>query len=494
MKNSIGLKLTVGITGLILIFLIFLLGMNRFFLEKYYQVQTKKILLLTSKTIDNYNTINEDNVEEMDRIERTKGVKIFIISKDLKSVFEVKKDPEPIRLKEPNFRGGKAKFRMAERMVSAIQRRKNELDEKKFIFQVRLEPDARINNIEIIYKMENGNYLLILKPMVALKESAQIASRFFIISGITTLLLALLFGIIFAGKFTKPIKELNIIAKEMADMNFTKKYAGDETDEIGELGKSINILSENLNVTITELKMANEKLQAEVEHERRLEKMRKEFVSGVSHELKTPVSLIQGYAEGLKYNVNDDDESKAFYCEVIIDEANKMGKMINELLNLAQMEADRNNMQIEKFDISDLAKRTITKFDVLFREKGIKIEEKIEAGIEVNADEGKLEQVMVNYIKNAINHTDDNGKIKIELFKKNGNMVMKVFNEGEHIPEEAMERIWESFYKVDQARSREYGGTGLGLSIVKAAIDRHGGKYGVANLDGGVEFWVEIKL
>ena len=101
-----------------------------------------------------------------------------------------------------------------------------------------------------------------------------------------------------------------------------------------------------------------------------------------------------------------------------------------------------------------------------------------EAGIVVNADEDKMEQVMVNYIKNAINHTEDGGKIKVELFKNNGNMVMKVFNEGEHIPEESKERIWESFYKVDQARSREYGGTGLGLSIVKAAIEKHRGKYG----------------
>ena len=154
----------------------------------------------------------------------------------------------------------------------------------------------------------------------------------------------------------------------------------------------------------------------------------------------------------MKYNVNDDDESKAFYCEVIIDEADKMGKMINDLLNLAQMEADRNNIHVERFDISELVKRTIMKFDVLFREKGIKIEENIEAGIVVNADEGKMEQVMVNYIKNAINHTEDGGKIKVELFKNNGNMVMKVFNEGEHIPEESKERIWESFYKVDQAR------------------------------------------
>lgn len=491
MKSSIRSKMTLGIIGLITFFLLFSIIMNRFFLEKFYIIQTKKILVEIGKRADSYIGY-DDYMDEMDRIERTKGVRILILSPEIDVIEEIRKMPEREMMMGKNRRERVPKIKMIQRYKEMIRDNEREIEKSKYIFHLRLDPDANMRSIEIIYKLKNGSYLSVSKPVVALVESAGIAFRFFIISGGVTLLLAIIFGMIFSQRFTKPVRELNNIAKLMTDMNFTAKYEGDNSDEIGELGDSINLLSEKLHETITELKEANKKLKDEIEHERKLEKMRKEFVSGVSHELKTPVALIQGYAEGLKVNVNDDNESRDFYCDVITDEAHKMAKMINELLNLAQLEYEDTFLEMKMFDIGEMAINKVAKYDIIFSEKGINVEINMKSGIAITGNEDKIEQVIGNYITNAINHCEGEKKISISLEREINGIKFTVFNTGKEIDNEKKERIWESFYKADEARSREYGGTGLGLSIVRAIIDKHKGEYGVENKGNGVEFWFRL--
>lgn len=278
----------------------------------------------------------------------------------------------------------------------------------------------------------------------------------------------------------------------MSKLDFSKKYAVQSDDEVGQLGKSINSLSDQLDRAIFSLTEANKKLREDIEQERRIDKMRKEFINNVSHELKTPIALIQGYAEGLKLNINEDEENKNYYCDVIMDEAGKMNRLVKDLLDLSQIESGSFKLDKTSFNISSLIESVLDKYRPVLFEKGIKVELDIPEYLTVNGDAGRIEQVLVNYLINAINHVDDKKEIKIQAVILNEKVKISVCNSGENIPDESLDKIWTSFYKVDKARTRSYGGTGLGLSVVKAIQELHGNSCGMENLEDGVLFWFEV--
>ena len=220
-------------------------------------------------------------------------------------------------------------------------------------------------------------------------------------------------------------------------------------------------------------------------------------MSNVSHELKTPIALIQGYAEGLKEGISEDGESRDFYCDVIMDEANKMNIMVNKLLTLNQLEFGNDVVTMERFDIVALIQNFIASADILISQNKANVKVADVAPIYVWADEFKTEEVVQNYFSNAMNHLNGERVIEIKyslLEDANGGRVrVSVFNTGEPIPEESLPHIWEKFYKVDKARTREYGGSGVGLSIVKAIMESMNQQYGVVNYTNGVEFWFELE-
>ena len=221
--------------------------------------------------------------------------------------------------------------------------------------------------------------------------------------------------------------------------------------------------------------------------------MRKEFLSNVSHELKTPIALIQGYAEGLKEGVNDDEESRNFYCEVIMDEAAKMNNMVKKLLTLNQLEFGNDTVAMERFDITALISNYLSSAFILCRQKDITLRMDSYPAINVWADEYMVEEIFNNYFTNAMNHVAEKRVIDVKLTMKENVVRVSVFNTGSPIPEESIPHIWEKFYKVDKARTRQYGGSGVGLSIVKAMMESMNQKYGVINYDNGVEFWFELE-
>lgn len=225
--------------------------------------------------------------------------------------------------------------------------------------------------------------------------------------------------------------------------------------------------------------------------------MRKQFISDVSHELKTPIALIQGYAEGLVDNVATDEESRKFYSEVILDEANKMDKLVKRLLELMKLEYGERKFNDKVFDLSEVINEVIRNSKVMLNEKNIKVEFKEEGPIKVYADDFYIEQVVTNYFTNAIkNIVEVNGKkyisITVKKAKNPEKLRVSVFNTGENISEEDLTRIWKRFYKVDSSRNRTNGGTGIGLSLVKAIMTQYNNSYGVKNKVDGVEFYFEI--
>ena len=223
-----------------------------------------------------------------------------------------------------------------------------------------------------------------------------------------------------------------------------------------------------------------------------LDESRNEFVSNVSHELKTPIALIQGYAEGLKENISDDPESREFYCDVIADEAKKMNRMVQKLLTLNQIEFGNNQVNMERFDITEMIRNMVESSKILVEKQEVKIIFD-EPETHVWADEFMIEEVVNNYLSNARNHVTDGGIIKVSYCRHGNDVRIKVFNTGDHIPQEDIDKLWVKFYKVDKARTREYGGSGIGLSIVEATMKAHGKDYGVANVEGGVEFYFDVE-
>lgn len=344
----------------------------------------------------------------------------------------------------------------------------------------------------------NGNLFLIRSPIESIRDSVKLSNRFLAYVGfVTTVISAVLIWFV-TTRITKPIMELKNISEEMTKLRFETKYESRGRNEIDLLGEHINELSSTLEKTISELKTANNELMRDIEKKEQIDEMRKEFLSNVSHELKTPIALIQGYAEGLREGINDNDaESKDFYCDVIMDEAGKMNTMVRKLLDLNQLEFGNDIVTMERFDITALIRNFIASAEILISQNEVHVSIDEHVPIYVWADEFKTEEIVRNFFSNAMNHVDGAKIIEIKyrlIEEEYANKVrVSVFNTGEPIPEESLPHIWEKFYKVDKARTREYGGSGVGLSIVKAIMESMNQRYGVINYTNGVEFWFELE-
>ena len=359
-------------------------------------------------------------------------------------------------------------------------------------FDTRLE----VNYIELYGMLDAGDKIFIRSNYDNIKESAMISNTFFAYVGIISILIGSLIMYVIGVEFTKPILRLSQMTRDISNLNFDVCYKGKRQDEVGALGHNINVLSEKLEETISSLKSANNELQNDIKKKEKVEEMRKEFLSNVTHELKTPIALIQGYAEGLKDNIQGDEESRQFYCEVIIDEAAKMNSMVKRLLSLSELEFGDSKLQFDRFDIVSLLNSVVASMNMVYKQKNVVSKMSDIKSCYVWADEYLVEEVITNYVSNALNHVeeDSNGEkiISVSVKESDSKVRVSVFNTGHPIPEEAIERIWDKFYKVDKARTREYGGNGIGLSIVKAIMNSLNRECGVKNWDNGVEFWFEL--
>ena len=219
--------------------------------------------------------------------------------------------------------------------------------------------------------------------------------------------------------------------------------------------------------------------------------MRREFIVNVSHELKTPIALIQGYAEGLTAGVADDPEDRKFYCDTIADEAGHMNRLVMQLLSLSKLELGAEQTFYEEIDLHEMCRDAVQKTAVLCESKNLSVD-CADTHVTVRTDSGLLEQVLMNYLSNAIRYTAEGGSIVISAVRNGGRTRLTVFNAGEGLPEDELPKIWEKFYRTDRARTREAGGTGIGLSLVRAIADTLHGDCGAENVPGGIAFWFDI--
>ncbi|MDF2820567.1 MAG: Signal transduction histidine kinase [Clostridiales bacterium] len=482
MKKSLSTKLFLLIIAVVLGSIFIVVSINGIMLENYYLKHKNELLVKTfNMTNQYYLTYNED-------------LYVSIIQLVDKSGFDVATDPDYkkviFNLESSGLSVNSNNY--VEKIYSISDYSQvASLSINEYIIYSRTDPKINTKQLVLFGKLVNGDYLGLSTPYESISDIANVTNLLFIRIGSITALIAAVFVFIISRRFARPILQISKIARDMAELDFTKKYCGDFEDEVGVLGHSINTLSSKLERTISELKTANLMLKEDIQEKQVVDEMRRGFMSNISHELKTPIALIQGYAEGLKDSIVK-PEDQEYYYDVILDESEKMGQLVKRIMALMQLEAGQDQIMIRHFDIAQLIEQELEKNQILFEQKDINIVFDCKDPHYVWADELFIEDVIRNYITNAINHVSGEGKIIVSINDLDTRKRITVFNTGQHIPESDIDKIWISFYKVDKARTRKYGGTGIGLAVVSAIMKAHNMPYGVRNVEGGVEFYIEL--
>ena len=481
------MQITLTCLGLIILVVATCILVNSTFLEDYYvqnKVDVLKRAYQTINTILNDGTADSDELSlTVQRISDTYNINMVVVDESMGTVVSSVNDIDFLQRQLFSNMFGKPGMKDDDRLIE---------DNDRYDLQIRTDVVTGDQYIEMWGLMDNGSLFIMRSAMDSIEDSVAISNRFLIYIGIGAGLISILIGIWASRLISKPIQSLTVISERMKRLDFDAKYEGTSHNEIGVLGQNINELSETLETTISELKTANNELERDIANKTRTDDMRKEFLSNVSHELKTPIALIQGYAEGLKDCVNDDPEDREYYCDVITDEAAKMNSIVQKLLTLNQLEFGQDTVSMERFDIVEVIKGYLTSARILISQHEANVHMEDYKPVEVWGDVFKAEEVFNNYFTNALNHLGGERKIDINIRRFDDKVRISVFNTGDPIPEDAIDHIWEKFYKVDKARTREYGGSGVGLSIVRAIQDSLNQAYGVINYNNGVEFYFEL--
>lgn len=484
MKSSIKVKMFIGICLFTILLTAFGIFLNGQFFDDFYMYKKKNQMINQAEDfVQGYKANNNDIQLQLEIVASEIGGNAYLIDVKTGDVYSTAMN---------NMMGGM----MGKGMGMGMMISKNSIIktmEEGIYFEKKVHHRLMSEYLSMGYVLETGNIIILEMPFEAVTASATIAIQFALITALFSLITGGALAYIFAGRFTKPIIQLNHMAKDMSELKFGGKFYYNKKDELGLLGESINHMSSQLSETIEELNVANMQLKEDIDLKERIDDMRKEFISNVSHELKTPISLIEGYAEGLKDNVMDNEEDKAYYCDVIIEESERMHQLVEDLLNLSQLQAKGYELNLTKFDLSALLDEILSKYSPVFKEKQIQVNVVKEDIVMITGDRRRLGQVIMNYINNALNHMNSKKQLRVSIESDVtiNKTCLKVFNSGEQIPEVDVEKIWNSFYKVDKARSSG-SGSGLGLSIVKNIIDLHEGGFGVENKEDGVTFWFTI--
>lgn len=489
MRVRISTKLFMILLFTIALFAVLMYLFSALFLENFYIRSKEKQLY---KCLDSVKQIIAGEEAEyqnaLEALQFQKGINITITDSSFNDVFstmpfrarEEDQNPPKIPIKNPRseklFADNLSKFTQNGTMV----RRPNGWTQME---SLNLFASLKSNAGETYYAVFSTSF-------EAIKNSMEAAASFIQLVAVIVFVIGVFLIYYVSRKATGPLVKINEVAGKMALMEFSHTIENNSNDEIGDIGRSINTLSTELNKTLGELSSTNEQLRKELAVREKIDASRKQFISDVSHELKTPIALIGGFAEGLKLNINNDD--KEYYCEVIMDETRKMSALVLSLLDLSQIEGGYADMSREVYSATEQLQNILKRYKIVFEEKGITLAFDRTKDCCINADPVRVEQVVTNFINNAIDHVDERKQLAIELSMNKGKCKVSIFNSGKNIPPEQIERIWDNFYKLDKARSREFGGTGLGLAIAKAIVHAHGGRCSAENLANGVSFWFEI--
>lgn len=366
------------------------------------------------------------------------------------------------------------------------------MEKQAFVFS---DPISRQRFLTRVYPMKKGDeihYAFVVASQLPILEAVETLSSYYAIIVLAAIIMSVFLSYLVSRIVTRPLLRINTIAGQMADLDFSNYIEVRTDDEIGHLSQSLNTLSMNLQSNMEELKLANAQLQKDIEKERRLETMRREFISGASHELKTPIGIIQGFAEGIKDGLAKGKTD--YFVDVILEEADKMDALVKDMLDLSRIEHDPNSLDLEVFECGEFVRSICEKLEPQIIERGMAL--KVHVNLDptlVFADRRRMEQVLTNGLNNAMRYSYEGSTIEVYLSESRQAVRVTIFNPGDPIPEDHLEHVWDRFYRVDPSRSKASGGSGLGLSIVREILVQHNVEFGISNIDEGVSFYFEMK-
>jgi two-component system sensor histidine kinase VanS len=487
-KLKLKIKVLLGVLFLVVMEVSITWLLNSYYLEKYYIYSEKNFLKETyyeiQKEIKESNNKTDSILYSLSYKRQTSVFMAdIILQRDQYIITNYFTVINPSSIEFDSF------YNIVSQAISKID--VNEID---YNITVRYDKLLSANFLLLQGMIDSNTFIVMRLPIENIERSASISNRFLLFSGLLVIGIGSIIMYFISQRLTIPIKEMALVAQNLTKQKFNIKVKMITNDELGDLGRSINLLSTKLEETISDLKSANLELQNDINYKIEIDEIRRNFLTQISHELKTPIALIQGYAEGLSEDLINDDENRKFYSEVIIDEAKNMNKLVSKLLVLNQLELGNKEMHIVNFNIVEVLSNRIKAFESQISLKNINIKFDSNNSIFVWADEFMIEEVINNYLNNAIDHTDSGGIISIYYKCEGNNIRIFIRNIGSQIPIEDIDKIWTKLYKVDKARTREYGGIGLGLSIVSAIMNAHGKGYGVSNMEDGVEFYFDLNL
>ncbi|MGL4818377.1 MAG: sensor histidine kinase [Bacilli bacterium] len=500
MRRSIGTTFFIAYCSFVVLLFGLLVLFNMTLLEPYYK--WSRLRTIDQETRQIATTLERNEVDKMMNYAYhlfvDKNMTIDIYDRELALLYsnalygEVNQETQGLL---PNTRWTQLQKHMQmsmdvlERSVASEQLSKNKL-EKYSMF----DEATKTSYIGAVYATNGSHYIVARSSLTPMRESIAIVNQFLLVGGSVLVLIGIFLSILVARYFQKPIIRLQQMAAQMTKRNFTDRWPDTtRNDELGMLGQSMNELSSMLTQFIDEIQMKNRAIEEELVRKEQDEARKKAFISDVSHELKTPIALIQGYAEGLQYNIHADPKKQQEYAAVIVDESQKMSKLVNELLLLSRFDAGQERRNDTEFDIVPLVTKIVQRFEDYEGMQRFEIGQIIlsDEAI-VCADAFKIEQVITNFMTNAMKYADEAKQVILSVRVESGEVYVQCWNSSPPIPENDQTLIWDSFYRRDKARSRSGESTGLGLAIVQKIVDLHGGRCGTYNTVGGVVFWFSL--
>ena len=357
---------------------------------------------------------------------------------------------------------------------------------KSTIGKVFISNTGAANNpkewLTYVVNTDDGNFVMGRISYTSMDSVVGLVQQFFLYFGLALFVIFLVFAYVFSKSMSKPLKALNRIAEKMGQLDFSLKYKGNRKDEIGNLGKTLNEITDKLENTISQL-------QGELSKERTLDEMRTQFTAQVSHELQTPLSVIKGYSEALADKIYSSEETVGVY-DILLTEAGKISNMVDDLLDLSQMDSGAYIVRKEDFNLVQLVTKLFNRHKNLPSEKiyDMQLDVSCPDNFIYSGDSIRLEQAIRNVLTNAIKHVSENGLVRLNLTEKTGTANISIYNSGEAISNEDLDRIFESYF---QGRNHR-GGTGLGLAISKHIVELHNGTIKAENRDNGVLFSISL--
>ena len=363
-----------------------------------------------------------------------------------------------------------------------------QLKNNEYVFKEITLLDYRGKVLILFMPYMRDRYIEIITPLSFIQEGLEISTRYHLLIIVLALIIGSSMSFVFSKKMTDPILELKEITQRISLLDFNIKFEKERKDEIGELGYAINKMGGTLEKNIDEINKVNKKLMEDIENEKRLDKLRKEFIASVSHELKTPIAIIQGYAQGLMENITETEEDRNFYCEIIVEESLKMDSLVKELLLITQMDSGYFKIEKEKVDLYQMIKDIRDKYSSKNRE----IKYIGEKDIFAYCDEKYIDRVLENLVVNALKYSTGDREVTITVDDIENKYKIIISNESENLSEDDLENIWTPFYRVNKARDRD--GHGLGLAIVRGILENHKSNFGVYITEKNIiNFWFELE-